>query len=260
MGRLEGKVAVVTGAARGQGEATARLFAAEGAKVALIDINDRGAEIAKEIGPAATFHNFDIAREDKWSEFAETLLQNWGRVDILINNAAVVHAADLLSLQRSDFERVFNINVIGSWIGLKTLGAHMVAQGKGSIVNVCSVAGLSAQNGLGAYATSKWALRGLSKVAALELGCRGVRVNSIYPGGIDSPMAHETPGSDQVTAADFRGQPIARIGHPDEVAYTSLFLASDEASYLCGAEIAIDGGLTIGKYYDFLPGAPPAAN
>ena len=260
MGRLDGKIAVVTGAARGQGEATARLFAAEGAKVALVDLNDLGATVAREIGPSASFHNFDIVREDKWSEFAAALVKAWGRVDILINNAAVVHAADLLSLQRSDFERVLDINVIGSWIGLKTLGVHMVAQGKGSIVNVCSVAGLSAQNGLGAYATSKWALRGLSKVAALELGCRGVRVNSIYPGGIDSPMAHETPGSDQVTAADFRGQPIARIGHPNEVAYTSLFLASDEASYLCGAEIAIDGGLTVGKYYDFLPGAPPPKN
>jgi 3alpha(or 20beta)-hydroxysteroid dehydrogenase len=253
-------VAVVTGAARGQGETTARLFAAEGAKVALVDVNPQGAAVAKDIGPAASFHKFDIAQEDRWAEFTEALLKTWGHVDILINNAAVVHAADLLSLKRADFERVLNINVIGSWIGLRTLGAHMVAQGSGSIVNVCSVAGISAQNGLGAYATSKWALRGLTKVAALGLGCRGVRVNSIYPGGIESPMAYDATGPDRPPTPDYQGRPIPRLGRPEEVAYTSLFLASDESSYLCGAEIAVDGGLTVGKYYDFLPGAPPARN
>lgn len=258
MGRLEGKVAVVTGSARGQGEATARLFAKEGAKVALVDLlQDEVTSIANDIGASAMAVGMDISSEEAWKNLADRLIEKWGRIDVLINNAAIVHAADLLNLKRSDFERVLGINVIGSWLGIRTLAPHMIAQGSGSIVNIGSTASVMGLNGLGAYQTSKFALRGLTKTAAMELGFRGVRVNALFPGGIDSPMAGVSHESKEEKNSRFVGNPIQRIGEPDEVAYTSLFLASDEASYLCGAEILVDGGAALGKYYTFLPGCPP---
>lgn len=258
MGRLEGKVAVVTGSARGQGEATARLFAKEGAKVVLVDLlQDEVTSIANEIGASALPVSMDISSEEAWKNLSDLVIEKWGRVDVLINNAAIVHAADLLTLMRSDFERVLGINVIGSWLGIRTLAPHMIAQGSGSIVNIGSTASVMGMNGLGAYQTSKFALRGLTKTAAMELGFRGVRVNAVFPGGIDSPMAGISQESREEQNKRFIGNPIQRIGEPDEVAYTSLFLASDEASYLCGAEILVDGGAALGRYYPFLPGSPP---
>lgn len=258
MGRLDGKVAVVTGSARGQGEATARLFAREGARVALVDrLDDTVRSVAQDIGDAALPYAFDISVDNGWQVLKRTLMSKWGRIDILVNNAAVVHSADLLSLEQSDFERVLRINLLGSWLGIRELAPQMIAQGGGSIVNICSTAGLQGVNGLGAYSASKWALRGLTKTAAMELGHRGVRVNAIFPGGIDSPMAGVSQESREETNKRFVGQPIQRIGEPEEVARTSLFLASDDASYLCGAELTVDGGMTLGKYYSFLPGCPP---
>jgi 3alpha(or 20beta)-hydroxysteroid dehydrogenase len=258
MGRLEGKVAVITGAARGQGEATARLFAKEGAKVAVVDRLDDGAAVAESIGAAASFYCFDITEESAWEALRDELMAAHGHIDVLVNNAATIVAADLLTTAKADFERVLNINVIGAFLGLKVLGGQMVAQGKGSIINVHSVGGLHGINGLGAYVASKWGLRGLTRTAAMEFGHRGVTVNGIFPGGIASPMSGVEEESREVTNRRFVRQPIARIGEPEEVAFTSLFLASDEASYLAGAEIAIDGGLMAGRYEDFLPGAPAA--
>lgn len=258
MGRLEGKVAVITGAARGQGEATARLFAREGASVAVVDRLEAGAEVATSIGAAASFHALDITDEGAWEQLRGELMASHGHIDVLVNNAATIVAGDILTLRKEDFERILNINVIGAFLGMKVLGAQMVAQGKGSIINVHSVGGLHGINGLGAYVASKWGLRGLTRTAAMEFGHRGVRVNGIFPGGIASPMSGVDEESREETNRRFVRQPIPRIGEPEEVAYTSLFLASDEASYLAGAEIAIDGGLMSGRYEDFLPGAPAA--
>lgn len=258
MGRLEGKVAVVTGAARGQGEATARMFAAEGAKVAVVDLLDVGAAVAASMGAAASFHCFDITDESAWEGLRDELMAAHGHVDVLVNNAASIIAADILTLTKVDFERILNINVIGAFLGMKVLGAQMVAQGKGSIINVHSVGGLHGINGLGAYVASKWGLRGLTRTAAMEFGHLGVRVNGIFPGGIASPMAGVDDDNREETNRRFARQPIARLGEPEEVASTSLFLASDEAGYLAGAEIAVDGGLMAGRYEDFLPGAPAA--
>jgi 3alpha(or 20beta)-hydroxysteroid dehydrogenase len=255
--KLEGMVAVVTGAARGQGEATARLFAAEGARVAVVDvIEDAGRAVAEGIGGAASFHAIDVSKEPGWQALAADLMRRWGRIDVLVNNAAILHTAELLQLERTDFERVLSVNLLGAWAGIKTLAPQMIAQGKGSIVNVHSVAALVGINGLGAYVASKWALRGLTKTFAMELGHRGVRVNGIFPGGIDSPMAGVEGAPRREINKLFVGQPLARIGEPEEVARASLFLASDDASYLCGAELTIDGGLTLGKFYPDQPGAP----
>lgn len=256
MGKLNGKVAVITGAARGQGEATARLFAEEGARVAVVDLLPEGAKVAADIGPNAFYANFDVSDQAAWQDFSVDILGHWGRVDILVNNAAIVHAAGLLDLETEDFRRVLDVNLLGAWNGIRTLGAHMAAQGSGSIVNVHSIGALIGLNGLGAYVASKWALRGLSKTAALELAHRGVRVNGIFPGAIASPMAGLEEEPPEVTAQRFVGQPIARIGEPLEVAKASLFLASDDSSFMCGAELVIDGGMTVGKYYNYLPGAP----
>ena len=258
MGRLQGKVAVVTGAARGQGEATARLFAREGAHVAVVDLLDDGQAIADSIGASASFHRLDITDEEGWTGLRSSLMAAHGHIDVLVNNAAGILVGDILSLKKEAFEKLLNINVIGAFLGMKVLGEQMVAQGKGSIINVHSVGGLHGINGLGAYVASKWGLRGLTRTAAMEFGHRGVRVNGIFPGGIASPMAGVEEEPREITNQRFVRQPIARIGEPEEVAYTSLFLASDEASYLAGAEIAVDGGLMSGRYEDFLPGAPAA--
>jgi 3alpha(or 20beta)-hydroxysteroid dehydrogenase len=254
--RLEGKVAIITGAARGQGEATARLFAAEGAKLVLADVAGAGAQVAESLGSAAIFRKLDVNSEDAWNALVAETVAHFGGLDVLVNNAGVVHPASILDLKKADFERVLGINLIGAWLGMKTAAPAMIARGKGSIVNISSTSGLFGMNGLSAYLSSKWALRGLSKTAALELGHRGVRVNTVFPGGINTPMGNITNEPVEDLAKYYVGQPIQRIGEPIEVAHVSLFLASDEASYLCGSEIAVDGGQTIGNYTPFLPGAP----
>jgi 3alpha(or 20beta)-hydroxysteroid dehydrogenase len=256
-GKLEGRVAVITGAARGQGEATARLFAEEGAKVVIADMLDaEGEAVAQGIGDAALFHKLDVSDEDQWAALARAATDRFGAPDILVNNAGIVHPASLADLKKADFERVLQINLIGAWLGIKTLSPAMIAKGKGAIVNICSTSGLWGMNGLTAYSASKWALRGISKTAAMELGHKGVRVNAVFPGGINTVMGNVTNEEASELAKYYVGQPIQRIGEPEEVARTSLFLASDDASYVCGAEIAVDGGMTLGVYTPFLPGAP----
>lgn len=258
MGRLENKICVVTGAARGMGETTARLFASEGAHVALVDILDDVQAIAKDIGKGASFFQCDITRESDWQSLCEQLVSTHGTIDILVNNAASIQVADLLSLEKQDFMRLLDINLLGAWLGMKILGGQMVAQGKGSIVNILSVGALQGINGMGAYVASKWGLRGLTHTAAMEFGPKGVRVNSVCPGGIASPMANVDDASDDLTNWRMAEQPIARIGQPEEVAQASLFLASDEASYMSGAELVVDGGMMNGTYREYLPAAPEA--
>jgi 3alpha(or 20beta)-hydroxysteroid dehydrogenase len=259
-GKLDGKVAVVTGAARGQGEATARLFAAQGAKVVLADMLEAEAQkVAADIGENAMALKIDISAEEEWLALARTVESRWGSVEILVNNAGIVHPAGMLDLTKADFERVLSINLIGAWLGIKALAPGMIAKGKGAIVNICSSSGLWGMNGLTAYSASKWALRGISKTASMELGHQGVRVNAVFPGGINTVMGNVTNEAPSELAKYYVGQPIQRIGEPEEVAATSLFLVSDDASYVNGAEITVDGGMTVGVYTPFLPGAPDNA-
>jgi 3alpha(or 20beta)-hydroxysteroid dehydrogenase len=258
-GKLEGKVAIITGASRGQGAATASLFRSEGAKVVLFDILESdGEKLAQDLGRDAVFRKVDTTQEDDWRNAVAETIKRWGTVDILINNAGIVHPASITDLKKADFERVMQINLIGSWLGIKSVAPAMVAKGKGAIVNICSTSGLWGMNGLAAYSASKWALRGLTKTAAMELGLKGIRVNAVFPGGINTPMGNITNEPVAELAKYYQRQPVQRIGEPLEVARTSLFLVSDDASYLCGAEIAVDGGMTLGMYNDFLPGAPGA--
>lgn len=257
MGRLQGKVAIITGGARGMGAATVRLFVAEGAKVLIADVLEaEGKALAQELGANAAFLRHDVTDEASWQAVVAKAKADFGGIDVLVNNAGVLLFKTIQTTEKAEFERVININLIGSFLGTRIVGAELIAQGRGSIVNISSADGMKAANGLGAYCASKWAVRGFTKVAAMEYGHKGVRVNSVHPGGIDTAMGN--PYAEQKAEVNKRYTmvPLQRVGEPDEVARTSLFLASDESSYLCGAEIAVDGGMLAGQYYVGFPGAP----
>jgi 3alpha(or 20beta)-hydroxysteroid dehydrogenase len=258
MKRLENKVAIITGAARGMGAATARLFVAEGARVVLADLLDaEGAALAQQLGASARYRHHDVAHEDSWQQLLRDTLADFGGVDILVNNAGVLLMRGLLETSCADFERVIGVNLLGTFLGIRTAAPHLIERGGGAIVNISSIDGMKGSNATSAYSASKWGVRGLTKVAAMELGHRGVRVNSVHPGGILTPMIAR-PGSAAQAATEkfFKSVPLGRIGQPEEVARVTLFLASAEASYVCGAEIVVDGGMTIGPYYMSPPGAP----
>jgi len=258
--RLANKTAIVTGGAGGMGAATARLFVAEGARVLLTDVLDaQGEALALELGHAARFQHHDVASESDWQTVLACALAHFGGVDILVNNAGVLMMRGILDTTKQDFERVLGINLVGTFLGTKAVAPGMIERGAGSIINISSVDGLKGSNAVSAYSASKWGMRGLTKVSAMELGPRGVRVNSIHPGGIATPMttrAGQTPEMAEATRRFYKTFPLGRVGQPEEVARVSLFLASDDASYVCGAEIAVDGGMSIGPYYMSQPGAP----
>jgi len=260
MGRLQGKVAIVTGGARGMGAATARLFAQEGAAVVIADVlAAEGEALAQEIGEKALFVRLDVRNEDEWQQVADAALGRFGSIDVLVNNAAVVHFCGIENLVKEDLERVLGSNVIGPLLGIKTIAPVMKRQGKGAITNISSIDGLRGCNGLSAYTASKWAVRGLTKSAALEFGPFGVRVNSIHPGGVDTVMGNPAGRKHDELNRDYTAVPLQRIGLPEEIANASLFLASDEASYVSGAELSVDGGWCAGYYQPALPGAPQKA-
>ncbi|WP_176593873.1 SDR family NAD(P)-dependent oxidoreductase [Sphingobium sp. EM0848] len=257
MNRLHNKVAIITGGARGMGAATSRLFVAEGAKVAIADLLDEAGEaLAAELGDAARFYHHDVTSEEGWANLVAAVEADLGPVDILVNNAGILLFRTLLDTTLEDYEKVLNVNLVGEFLGIKAVAPGMIARGNGSIVNISSVDGMKGANGLAAYSSSKWGVRGLTRVAALELGHRGVRVNSVHPGGVDTVMTNHEGRSRDSVSERFRNIPLQRVGGPEEVAKATLFLASDDASYLAGAEIAVDGGMLTGHYYEGLPGAP----
>ncbi|MBV2133298.1 glucose 1-dehydrogenase [Pseudomonas sp. MAP12] len=257
MKRLQGKVVLITGAARGMGATTARLFSGEGALLVIADVLDgEGERLADELGEQAIFCHLDVTQEADWSAAVKATLARWGRIDGLVNNAGIAHSQALVATSKADFERVLGVNLTGPFLGIKAVAPVMVEQGRGSIVNISSIGGMTAWNSMGAYCSSKWGVRGLSRVAAMELGHQGVRVNSIHPGGVNTSMGgmfdEDTDALDQA----YRQQPIQRIGRPNEIALASLFLISDEASYVCGTELVVDGGSLAGRYFEGLPGSP----
>ncbi|TXH05828.1 MAG: glucose 1-dehydrogenase [Nevskiaceae bacterium] len=257
MGRLQDQVAIITGGARGMGAATTRVFAAEGAKVIIADVLDAdGEKLAKELGSRALFVHHDVSSEASWQNVIARTEAAFGVIDVLVNNAGVLLFRTIADTSLADFERVIGINLNGTFLGTKLVGARMVARGKGSIVNISSADGMKGANGLGAYCSSKWGIRGLTRVAAMEFGHKGVRVNSVHPGGIDTAMGNPYAQEKAEVNKRYTMVPLQRVGEPEEVARTSLFLASNESSYLCGAEIAVDGGMLTGQYYVGFPGAP----
>lgn len=257
MRRLEGKVAIVTGAAQGMGAATARVFAREGAQVVLADVlDDAGRITADSIGPAAMFVATDVSSEAAWAALIEATLGRFGQIDILVNNAAIVHVSLIEALQTADVERLLAVNVIGPMLGAKHVTPPMKRAGRGVIINISSLVGLMGSNGLTAYSASKWAVRGMTRSLALELGPSGIRVCSIHPGGINTPMNNPAGLTSEALRKHYLHIPLQRIGEPEEVAKLTLFVASDEASYLTGTEIAVDGGNSAGYFQYLLPGAP----
>jgi 3alpha(or 20beta)-hydroxysteroid dehydrogenase len=244
-GRLEGKTALITGGARGQGEAEARLFAKEGANVMVTDVLDEAlADVVGSIGARARCLHADASSEDDWARAVAATVDAFGRLDVLVNNAAIYQVGPIEELRLEDFNRVLAVNLTGVFLGIRACIPALRASGGGSIINISSVAGLEGFAGHAAYGSAKWGVRGLTKIAALELGRDGVRVNSIHPGAIDTEMIRPYAQPDVDRGAAY---PIARIGTPTDVAQLALYLASDESTYVSGAEITIDGGLAAGS-------------
>jgi 3alpha(or 20beta)-hydroxysteroid dehydrogenase len=243
-GRLEGKVAIVTGAARGQGAAEAALFAAEGAAVVLTDVlSAEGQQTAKACG--GTFVHHDVSSEEAWHRVVDETLSANGRIDVLVNNAGIFHRAKLIDHDLDDFRRVLDINTIGVFLGMKAVAPAMIEQGSGSIVNISSVAGLVGSPGAIAYGASKFAVTGMTKTAAFELARHNIRVNSIHPGIIETEMIHEVTGHDQGRLDRMAGSsPLGRAADASEIANLALYLASDESSFSTGSEFVADGGIT----------------
>jgi 3alpha(or 20beta)-hydroxysteroid dehydrogenase len=245
-GRLDGKVALITGAARGQGAAAARRFVAEGAKVLLADVSDdEGKQLADELGDAAAYQHIDVTDEQAWQVAVERAIEEFGQLNVLVNNAGVLHFSRVEDTTLADYQRVIGVNQIGTFLGLRTVVKPMRTAGGGSIVNVSSVEGLAGMPFLLAYTASKFAIRGMTKVAALELGQDGIRVNSVHPGMIDTKMVQDAMGGAAIDMTPVAKRlALGRAGRPEEIANLVLFLASDESSYCTGAEFTADGGST----------------
>jgi 3alpha(or 20beta)-hydroxysteroid dehydrogenase len=246
MGELDGKVAIITGAARGQGGAAAEKFVAEGARVVITDILDElGEKLADSLGDAAYYRHLDVSDEGDWTAVVAEAVETFGKVDVLVNNAGLLHFSALEDTPLADYMRVININQVGCFLGMRAVTKPMLAAGGGSIVNISSVEGLAGMPYLVAYTATKFAIRGMTKVAALELGPRGIRVNSVHPGMIDTDMVRDAMGGHEVdTTPAAKRLALRRAGEPSEIAEVVSFLASDRASYVTGAEIAADGGST----------------
>ncbi|MET8942298.1 glucose 1-dehydrogenase [Streptomyces sp. NPDC004542] len=252
MAKLDGRVVIITGAARGQGEQEARLFAAEGARVVVSDVlDDQGEALAKELG--APYVHLDVSREDDWQAALAAARQAYGRVDGLVNNAGILRFNSLVDTPLEEFMQVVQVNQVGCFLGVKTV-APALAEG-GTIVNTASYTALTGMAAVGTYAATKHAVLGLTRVAALELAHRGIRVNAICPGAIDTAMSNPArldPDADPeetTRALDElyrRLVPLGRIGRADEVARLALFLTCDDSSYITGQPFVIDGGWLAG--------------
>ncbi|MCU1374302.1 MAG: 3-alpha-hydroxysteroid dehydrogenase [Actinomycetia bacterium] len=251
MGRLDGKVALVSGGARGQGEAEVRLFVAEGASVVFGDVlDDLGELVAKDLGPAASYIHLDVRAEEDWDAAVGEAEARYGRLDVLVNNAGVLDLGTLThETPVEQYRRVIEINQFGVFLGMRSAIPALLRGGGGSIVNTSSTNGIAGYGGSAAYTASKFAVRGMTKNAALEYGKAGIRVNSIHPGPIATPMTQpdELGGFDEAHQAEaFDRLPLARVGQPEEVAKLVLFLASDDSSYCTGGEYLVDGGMLAG--------------
>jgi 3alpha(or 20beta)-hydroxysteroid dehydrogenase len=239
MGKLDGRVALITGGARGQGAAEGELFAAEGATVYLTDVlTDEGAKTAAGIG--ATFLPHDVTSEEQWADVVARVVAEHGHLDVLVNNAGILRWETMTETTLDVWNQVLAVNQTGVFLGMQAVAPQMTEQQSGSIVNISSVGGLRGASPCFAYSATKWAVRGMTKGAARELGPHGVRVNSIHPGIIDTPMmsAHDLDAMARAIV------PLGRYAQPEEVAKLALWLASDDSAYANGAEFVLDGGQT----------------
>jgi NAD(P)-dependent dehydrogenase (short-subunit alcohol dehydrogenase family) len=250
MGRLDGKVALITGAALGQGAAEARLFAREGARVLLGDVLvDEGEQVARAIvedGGDARFVRLDVASQADWTAAVELAERVWGKLDVLVNNAGIANRSGITDTSDELWERVISINQKGTFLGMRTAVPAMRRAGGGSIVNISSVLATMGSGNSVAYTASKGAITAMTRTVSVELATENIRVNVVHPGAIDTPMVHGLIGDDPDARREMIARhPIGRAGEPEEVAMGVLFLASDEASFVTGATLVIDGGNTV---------------
>ncbi|MFE7802191.1 glucose 1-dehydrogenase [Nocardia sp. NPDC057440] len=240
MARLTGKVALISGGARGMGAAHAKALVAEDARVVLGDLlDDEGAALAKELGDNAAYVHLDVREPQQWRDAVSEAVDRFGSLNVLVNNAGIVNGNLLVDFELSEWQRIVDINLTGTFLGMQAATPAMIEAGGGSIINISSVEGMRGSPGLHGYTATKFAVRGLTKSTALELAQYGIRVNSVHPGLIRTPMTEGIP-------ADFLQIPMGRAAEPAEVSALVTFLAGDESSYSTGAEFVIDGGLTVG--------------
>jgi 3alpha(or 20beta)-hydroxysteroid dehydrogenase len=240
MGRVDGKVALVSGGARGIGASVARTLVAEGGQVVVGDIRDEeGTALAEELGGAVRYVRLDVTEPDGWQAAVEATVREFGKLNVLVNNAGIANGSLIQKFDLDQWKRVLDINLTGTFLGMKSCADSIIAAGGGSIINVSSIEGLRGTAWAHGYVASKWAVRGLTKSVAMELAPFGVRVNSIHPGLIRTPLTEGIPD-------DLIRIPLGRPGQPVEVANFVLFLASDESSYATGAEFVVDGGTVQG--------------
>ncbi len=253
MGRLDGKVALITGGARGMGKSHARHFVAEGARVVIGDVlDDKGAAVAGQLGPdACRYVHHDVTLADDWARAVASTLDAFGRLDVLVNNAGILRHETIEEMDLAEFRAVLDVNLVGCWLGIKAVIAPMRDAGGGSIVNISSIEGFAGAAGLSAYSASKFGIRGVTRSAAQELGQYGIRVNSVHPGGVMTSMALSAASSfsDLDPMAFVKSMPISRFADPVEISRLVAFLASDESSYSTGAEFVADGGILSGPGY-----------
>ncbi|MDV6286266.1 glucose 1-dehydrogenase [Rhodococcus jostii] len=246
MSRLAGKTALVTGGAQGQGAAEARAFAREGARVVIADVNSElGLAAAAEIGGDVQFMYLDVSLADSWKQTVATIDENYGRLDVLVNNAARYWTRPILEESDEALDAIIGVNLKGAFLGIRAVAPLMIASGGGSIINVSSTAGISGHAGHAAYGMTKWGIRGLTRVAAAELSPSRIRVNCLVPGAVTGPMLGvNIPDSDQRDPNRWTGLPLRRPGEPEEIAEGAVFLASNESSYITGTDLVLDGGAT----------------
>jgi 3alpha(or 20beta)-hydroxysteroid dehydrogenase len=253
MGRLDGKVALITGGARGMGKSHVRHFVAEGARVIFGDVlDDRGAALAAGLDEqACRYVHHDVTSEAGWAAAVAAAVGSFGKLDVLVNNAGVLTFAPIADMPLAEFRRVLEVNAVGCWLGMKAVIEPMKAAGGGSIINISSIEGLTGAAGLSAYTASKFAIRGMTKSAAQELGRFGIRVNSVHPGGVLTSMTLGQAAAADAAAADafLKAMPLARFARPAEISCLVAYLASDESSYSTGSEFVADGGVLSGPGY-----------
>jgi NAD(P)-dependent dehydrogenase (short-subunit alcohol dehydrogenase family) len=249
MGRLDGKVAIISGGARGQGAAETKLFAQEGARVVFGDVlDDQGKKVeaeVRELGGEATYVHLDVTREADWQAVVKTTLARYGRLNILVNNAGILIRKSIEETTVEDWDRIMAVNAKGVFLGTKHAIAPMRRSGGGSIINISSTAGLvGSLDGSASYTATKGAVRLLTKSTAIQYAKDGIRCNSVHPGPIDTPMIQDTLNDPARLERRMRRLPLGRVGTPEDIAYGVLYLASDESSFVTGSELVIDGGTT----------------